>query len=148
MGYGLAAHAAESPDKAAIIAGDRTLSYRELHERTNRLANVFRAAGVGEGDRVAAMVPNGSEYFEVLNAAGRLRASLVPVNTHFRREEVAYMVEDSGAKAVVVGQGDTSEEAMADVTSAIRFHIETFGEDVLETDSPVLEAFITEAQVA
>ena len=103
MGYGLAAHAAEWPEKPAVVVGARTIRYRELHERTNRLANALRAAGIGEGDRVAAMVPNGSEYFEVLNAAGRLRASLVPVNTHFRREEVAYMMEDSGSKAVVVG---------------------------------------------
>src|SRR5262249_25235488 len=103
MGYGLAAHAAEHPGKAAIIVDGRTLRYGELGERTNRLANVLRGAGIGAGDRVAAMLPDGWEYYEVLHAAGRLRAALVPVNTHFRAEEVGYMLEDSGAKAVVVG---------------------------------------------
>ncbi len=53
-----------------------------------------------------------------------------------------------GLKGVVVGQGDTYEEALADVTSAIRFHIETFGREVLESDSPILQAFVTEAPVA
>ena len=53
-----------------------------------------------------------------------------------------------GLKGVVVGQGDTYEEALADVESAINFHIETFGEEAFETDSPVLEAFITEARLA
>ena len=44
-----------------------------------------------------------------------------------------------------MGEGDTYEEALADVKSAIQFHIETFGSEVLPDDSPVLEAFIAEA---
>ena len=53
-----------------------------------------------------------------------------------------------GLKGVVVGQGDTYEAALADVRSAINFHIKTFGEDAFESDSPVLDAFITETQLA
>ncbi|CAD6491688.1 MAG: hypothetical protein LAKADJCE_00152 [Candidatus Argoarchaeum ethanivorans] len=53
-----------------------------------------------------------------------------------------------GLKGIVVGEGDTCEDALADVKSAIRFHIETFGKEVLEIESPVLEAFVTEAGVA
>ncbi len=52
-----------------------------------------------------------------------------------------------GLKGVVVGQGDTYDEAMADVQSAIRFHIDTFGNDVIESESPVLEAYLDEARV-
>ena len=52
-----------------------------------------------------------------------------------------------GLKGVVVGQGDTYDEAMADVESAIRFHIETFGDEVLASESPVLEAYLDEARV-
>jgi predicted RNase H-like HicB family nuclease len=52
-----------------------------------------------------------------------------------------------GLKGVVVGEGDTYEEAITDVKSAIRFHIKTFGNDVLEADSPVLEAFVAEAEI-
>ncbi len=48
-------------------------------------------------------------------------------------------------KGIVVGQGETYEEALSDVKSAIKFHIETFGEGVLEVDQPVLEAFVAEA---
>ena len=59
-----------------------------------------------------------------------------------------YVAYPLGLKGVVVGEGDTYEEALADVTSAIRFHIETFGQDVLDVDSPVLEAFVGEAGVA
>jgi len=59
-----------------------------------------------------------------------------------------YVAYPLGLKGVVVGEGDTYEEALADVKSAIRFHIETFGQDVLDVDSPVLEAFVGEAGVA
>ncbi len=57
---------------------------------------------------------------------------------------VAYPV---GLKGVVVGEGDNYDEALADVRSAIRFHIETFGSDAIEDESPVLEAFIAEADL-
>jgi predicted RNase H-like HicB family nuclease len=52
-----------------------------------------------------------------------------------------------GLKGVVVGQGDSYEEALSDVKSAIRFHIESFGETVLNVDPPILEAFIAEAMI-
>ncbi len=58
---------------------------------------------------------------------------------------VAYPV---GLKGVVVGQGETYEDALADAKSAILFHIETFGPEVLESESPVLDAFIAEAEIA
>ena len=58
-----------------------------------------------------------------------------------------YVAYPLGLKGVVVGQGDTYEEAFSDVKSAIRFHIESFGEDVFEIDPPILEAFVAEAGV-
>jgi predicted RNase H-like HicB family nuclease len=58
-----------------------------------------------------------------------------------------YVAYPLGLKGVVVGQGDTYEEALSDVKSAIRFHIESFGEDILEVDPPILEAFVAEAGV-
>lgn len=58
---------------------------------------------------------------------------------------VAYPV---GVKGVVVGEGDSYEDALRDVQSALRFHLETFGTDVLDADeTPVLEAFVAEASV-
>lgn len=59
-----------------------------------------------------------------------------------------YVSYPLGLKGVIVGQGDSYEEALADVKSAIEFHIETFGREVLETDEPVLEAFVAETAVA
>ena len=59
-----------------------------------------------------------------------------------------YVAYPLGLKGVVVGEGDTYEEALADVKSAIRFHIETFGAEALQEESPVLEAFVAEAEMA
>jgi len=56
-----------------------------------------------------------------------------------------YVAYPLGFKGVVVGQGDTADDALADCQSAIRFHLETFGSEVFEDESPVLEAFIAEA---
>ena len=58
---------------------------------------------------------------------------------------VAYPV---GLRGVIVGQGGTRDEAVADITSAVRFHVETFGASVLEMDEPLLDVFVTEARVA
>ena len=55
-----------------------------------------------------------------------------------------YVAYPLGVKGVVVGEGDTYGAALADVKSAIHFHVESFGESVLEVDPPVLEAFVAE----
>ena len=57
---------------------------------------------------------------------------------------VAYPV---GINGVIVGQGDTYEQALTDVQSAIRFHLDTFGRDSLTVEEPVMEAFVAEASV-
>ncbi len=59
-----------------------------------------------------------------------------------------YVAYPLGITGVVVGEGETYDEALADVKSAIAFHIETFGAGVIETEMPVLEAFVAEAGVA
>ena len=59
-----------------------------------------------------------------------------------------YVAYPIGLKGVVVAQGNTYEEALADVKSAIRFHLDTFGPEVLDVDPPVLEVFVAETGVA
>ena len=72
--------------------------------------------------------------------------------TNFRiiveKHEDGYVAYPLGLKGVVVAEGNTYEEALSDVKSAIRAHIETFGKDAFDGDSPVLEAFVAEAAVA
>jgi predicted RNase H-like HicB family nuclease len=56
-----------------------------------------------------------------------------------------YVAYPLGIKGVVVGQGDTYEETLSDIKSAILFHIETFGDEEFNSDPPILEAFVAEA---
>jgi len=58
-----------------------------------------------------------------------------------------YVAYPLGVRGVVVGAGETYEQALADVTSAIKFHIESFGDEVFQVQPPVLEAFVAEAGV-
>ncbi len=59
-----------------------------------------------------------------------------------------YVAYPLGLKGIVVGQGDTYEAALADVKSAIQFHVETFGPEQIDIDPPILEAFIAETGVS
>ncbi len=63
------------------------------------------------------------------------------------RHPDGYVAYPLGIRGVVVGEGETYEEALADVKSAIQFHIESFGEEVLDIDPPVLEAFVAETRI-
>lgn len=58
-----------------------------------------------------------------------------------------YVAYPLGIEGVIVGEGETYNEALADVQSAIKFHVETFGEETLIEQSPVLEAYLAEAVV-
>ena len=57
-----------------------------------------------------------------------------------------YVAYPLGLKGVVVGEGDTYDAALSDVRSAIKFHIESFGVEVIDTGEPVIEAFVAEAE--
>ena len=59
-----------------------------------------------------------------------------------------YVAYPLGTNGVIVGEGNTFEEALADVHSAIKFHLETFGSEALETESPVLDAFVADTSVS
>lgn len=63
------------------------------------------------------------------------------------KHEDGYVAYPLGMKGVVVGQGDSYDEALSDVKSAIAFHIETFGDEIFQTDQPVIEAFVAEARI-
>ncbi|MCH7887250.1 MAG: type II toxin-antitoxin system HicB family antitoxin [Candidatus Marinimicrobia bacterium] len=67
------------------------------------------------------------------------------VNIIVEKNSDGYVAYPLGIKGVVVGQGETYEMALSDVKSAIRFHIDTFGKEVLEVEPQVIEAFVDEA---
>jgi acyl-CoA synthetase (AMP-forming)/AMP-acid ligase II len=96
-------HAALTPDRPAVImaSSGAVLTYRELNERSMRLARLLAASGLREGDRVAILAENHIRYFEVYWAAIRSGLYLTGVNWHLTAEEAGYIVANSGAKALV-----------------------------------------------
>lgn len=64
------------------------------------------------------------------------------------QHEDGFVAYPLGIVGCVVGQGETASEALADVQSAIRFHAETFGEDAISGDGPLLDAYVTETVLA
>ena len=96
-------HAQERPDHPAVImagSGER-ITYRELEDRSNRLAQLLWDAGLRRGDGVTILMENNPRYFEVFWAAMRSGLYLTSINRYLTPEEAAYIVNDSGAKALI-----------------------------------------------
>ena len=89
------------PEREAVVCAGRRSSYAALEERANRLAHHLAGAGLGPGDHVACYLYNGTEYLETMLAAYKLRAAPVNVNWRYLAGELAYLLADSEAKAVV-----------------------------------------------
>src|SRR4051812_31371207 len=103
----LARSAARVPERIALVFGEDRRTYRELSERTDRLASALAARGVGHGDRVALLLHNGIEIVEAFFGCQKAGACPVPVNYRLVDAEVRLILEDSGAVGVICG-GDLS----------------------------------------
>lgn len=96
---GVAAH----PDRVAVIGDERTLTYRQLSMETGRLAARLVRAGIRPGERVALLAANTLEAFVAYLAVPLVRAVLVPLNTRLTPEDYAYILDHSGAAALLLG---------------------------------------------
>ena len=106
----LARHAAATPTRVALISrsrmakdSDRKIDFDALNRRANQVSNVFRDLGCARQDRVAVMSFNSVEGFEISNGLRKVGLVGVPVNYRLRGTEIAYVLNDSGARVVVVG---------------------------------------------
>jgi long-chain acyl-CoA synthetase len=105
--------AATAGDRPAIVLGTRVLhDYGALARRAAGLATSLRATlGLAAGDRVALYARNCAEYLEVMYAAWIAGLAVVPINHKLHPRELAYIVEDSGAAALVVSDGVAAIDA-------------------------------------
>ncbi|MFF5076487.1 long-chain fatty acid--CoA ligase [Actinoplanes sp. NPDC000266] len=101
LGSWPARRAAISPDRVALVFGSRVTTYRQMRDRTTRLAHRLRAAGVGPGDRVAYLGPNHPAFVETMFATHLLGGVFVPLNFRLTAPEVAYQLEHSGARFLI-----------------------------------------------
>ena len=115
--------------RAALIVGDRSFSFDELHALSNRAADGLVAAGVQPGDKVALYGPNCWEWLVAYYAIAKTGAVVIPVNVMLTPEEVRYVVENSGARAVVASPD--KGEPLLDLRGAGNLDaIALWGEDV------------------
>jgi acyl-CoA synthetase (AMP-forming)/AMP-acid ligase II len=100
----LAAHAAQQPDKAALVDEDGTVvGYAHLNARVNRAASAMQALGLHRGERCVHVHYNCIEEFEIAHALRKLQAVSTPMNYRLRGAEIAYLLNDSGARVIVAG---------------------------------------------
>jgi fatty-acyl-CoA synthase len=112
-------HAEAAPGKPAVIIhpSGATVTFGELEARANRLAHYFRRAGLVEGDTIAVVMENNEHLHAVMWAARRSGLYYAPINTHLTPAEAAYIVDNSGAKAVIAAR------AMRKVCEGLEAHL-------------------------
>ncbi len=151
----LDAHALTQPNKTALICDERSLTYAEFNLRARRVANALRKLGVQAGDRVAVMAYNSIELLEITSGLSKLSAIAVLLNYRLREHEVTYILNDSGAKVVLVGADlvEVVERARAEVTGDVVYiaisnnaaptgwqHYEALLADASEEAPPIVES--------
>jgi long-chain acyl-CoA synthetase len=104
-GMVVAWHAAHAPNRLAISSGQGDRTFSEVNAQANRLVGVLRGAGLLPGDGVALLCVNRPEFVETVMACQRAGFRLTPVNWHLTAGEVAYIVENCEAKALVADAG-------------------------------------------
>jgi len=102
VGQILTVNARLYPDRPAVKDLSRALTYAQYEERANRLAHALLGLGLGKGDRLAILAYNRLEWMELYAACAKSGVVAVPVNFRLTAPEIRYLLEDSGARALVV----------------------------------------------
>src|SRR3954451_16276241 len=110
LGEDLRARAAEAPQREAVVAGDARATYAQLDAAADRFAAALLEAGVARGDRVLLVLPNRLEAAVAVYGVLRTGAAISPLNPTIKAGKLAYVVQDSGAAALVA---DASTAAVA-----------------------------------
>jgi long-chain acyl-CoA synthetase len=93
----------------AFVTETSRLTFGELDRRTARLAAAFQRRGVGRGDRIATILPNGAAIYETYWAAARIGAATVPLSTLLREDALTTLLADAAPAIVVSDPGDVDE---------------------------------------
>lgn len=109
-----------TPDRAAIVFGERTVSYAELDSASAGLAAELGGRGLARGDRVAVLADNGPEYAALLFACARAGLIMTPLNWRLTAHELAFQLDHSGAGLLVASEGRMGQTADALAVAANR----------------------------
>lgn len=107
MGGMLRWHAAHRPDDVAVVCAGKIRTWEQLNSAVNQCANALLSSGLEPGANVAVMMSNRLECLDVYFACAKTGMSVTPINYHFAAAEVAHVVNDSNAEAIVFDSGKT-----------------------------------------
>jgi long-chain acyl-CoA synthetase len=137
-------HARLRPDREAIVCHNTRLTYKQLNDFASKIANGLREIGIQAGDKVALSCPNlpyfPAAYYGIL----KLGAVVVPLNVLFKSREVAYHLQDSDAKAVMVFEG-TPELPLAETVKAAFDAVESCEHLIVMMANPMTQEIPFEA---
>jgi len=105
-------YAYEHKSRIAIVSGEESWTFAEVHERSNRLANGLRDLGVRKGDRVATLISNSPRYQEIEFALSKIVAIRVALNLRLNPEELIWQINDVEPKALIM-----EAEGLSKITS-------------------------------
>ena len=115
------------PHKPAIIMGNsgEMVTYRQLDERSNQGAQLFRSLGLKTGDHIGMMIENDRQFLEIAWAAQRSGLVFTPISTHLKKDETAYILENCGARLFVgsLKLSAVAEEILTESTSVEYFYM-------------------------
>src|SRR6266850_3426125 len=111
--------AREVGDKPALLMGDRTVTFREIDQLSDRLAAALAKRGVRPGDRVTIFMPNSIEFVIAFYGTLKVGGVVNPINAQSKEREVRFQVDDAGATAVLY------HAALAPVIDAVRSEIKS-----------------------
>lgn len=92
------------PDKEAVFDGINRISFSQLKRETQLIASALSEKGLQKGDRVMVSLPNWYEFVVLYFALALLGVIVVPCNTRYKQEEITYILENSGSKAIFIGK--------------------------------------------
>jgi acyl-CoA synthetase (AMP-forming)/AMP-acid ligase II len=124
VGEVLRTHAQLFPDRVAARDLERTMTFRQWNARSCRLANALLGLGLGKGKRVAVLAYNCVEWLEIYAATAKAGLVTVPVNFRLVGAEIAYIVENCEAAALIVQDAlvETVEQVRAELSVPPEFH--------------------------
>ena len=128
-------HGAAS-DPAVVVPGGPRLTYGQLREQVSLAADRLAQHGLGRGDRIALVFPNGAESIVLFLAAATV-GTAAPLNAAYKEDEFRFYLEDTGAKALIVppGEAAAARRALPEGGALIEAHLDGHGQLVLESQS-------------
>ena len=115
------------PHKPAIIMGEsgEMVTYRQLDERSNQGAQLFRSLGLQAGDHIGMMLENNRQFLEIVWAAQRSGIIFTPISTHLKRDEVVYILENCGAQLFIgsLHLSEVAQQVLPAVTGVKHFYM-------------------------